>query len=82
LGLLNIVTTNSSRCPVRACWARRCFVLVFLAVAASCIVMSITWPRGVVPFGMAIAVLFLGVLWPQRSSVPEVDHQDGTWMAR
>jgi hypothetical protein len=69
LGLFNVVTTNLSHCPVRACWARRCFVVVFLTVAASCILMSMTWQRGVLPFGLAMAVLFLGVLWPQRARV-------------
>lgn len=71
LGLFNVVMTNASRCPVWACWSRRCFVLVFLAVAVSCVVMAVSWPRGVLPFGLAMAVLFLGVLWPQRMGVIE-----------
>jgi hypothetical protein len=71
LGLFNVVTTNWSHCPNRACWARRCFVIVFLGVAACCVAMALTWPRGVVPFGLAMAVLFVGAMWPQHVSAAE-----------
>jgi hypothetical protein len=73
LGLFNVVTTNCSPSPTRVCWSRRCFVIVFLGVAFCCIGMALTWPRGVVPFGLAIAVLFLAAMWPSRLNTADIE---------
>lgn len=73
LGLACALACNGSSCPVRVYWGRRLFILIFLLVAASCVVMPIIWPRGVLPSCLAMGTLFLGMLWHPSTPVEEND---------
>lgn len=73
LGLAGALACNSSSCPVRVCWGRRIYLLNFILVAAACFIMAIIWPRGVLPSCLAMAALFLGMLWHPSTPVEEGD---------
>lgn len=71
LGLACALACNGSRCPVRIYWGRRLFLLIFMLVAAACVVMPVIWPRGVLPCGLAMGTLFLGMLWHPMTPAEE-----------
>lgn len=71
LGLMGALIANCSRCPVSICWGRRLYLLIFLLVAASCLTMAMSWPRGVLPSCLAMAALFLAMLWHPSTPMEE-----------
>lgn len=73
LGLLSVLATNGSNCPNRVYWGRRLYLLIFMLVAVSCLVMAVTWPRGVLPMSLAIAALFMAMLWHPTTPIEDGD---------
>jgi hypothetical protein len=67
LGLWGIVGFIWSKCPVRSGRFQRVFLVMFLLATGSCLLAAITWERGVLPCGLAVAALFLAILWPHSS---------------
>ena len=73
LGLISVLACNGSHCPIRIYWGRFLYLLIFGVVASSCFVMAMLWPRGVLPTCLAMAVLFLGMLWTSSTPIEEND---------
>jgi hypothetical protein len=67
LGLWSLAGFFWTHCPVRANWARRVFMVTFGLLAVACLLAAVRWQRAVLPCGLAVAVLFLAVLWPYSS---------------
>jgi hypothetical protein len=64
LGLWGIAGFIWSKCPVWSCRFQRVFLAMFLLAAGGCLLAAVTWERGVLPCGLAVAALFLAMLWP------------------
>ena len=74
MGLLCALVTNSSRCPIRVYWGRRLFLLIFLLLACACFAMALLWPRGVLPACLAMATLFVSILWTHTSEWEMIEN--------
>ncbi len=72
LGLAGMMIANHSHCPQRCSIGRWVFLLVFCLISATCLAMALTWQRGVVPCSLAVAALFLAMLWHPANPVEEV----------
>jgi hypothetical protein len=71
LGLIGMFLANHSHCQRRCCFGRYLYVAVFCLIAIACLTMAVTWPRGVLPCSLAIAALFLAMLWHPANPVEE-----------
>lgn len=71
LGLTGMMIANHANCPQLCTWGRRLFLLIFCLVGVACLAMALTWPRGVLPCSLAIAALFLAMLWHPANPVEE-----------
>jgi hypothetical protein len=67
LGLWSIAGFIWSKCPIWSSRFQRIFLAMFSLAAGSCLLAAITWERGVLPCGLAMAALFLAILWPHSS---------------
>jgi hypothetical protein len=63
-GIWGVAEVRWPRSLSHARWSRRLIVLVLLVQAGGCLLAALTWPPGVLPFGLAIGSLFLAALWP------------------
>lgn len=73
LGLITVLATNGSRCPNKVYWGRRFYLLIFMLLAGACLVMALTWPRGILPMSLAISALFMAMLWHPLTPVEDGD---------
>lgn len=67
LGLWGIAGFIWSKCPIWSSRFQRIFLTMFLLSAGGCLFAAITWERGVLPCGLAMAALFLAILWPHSN---------------
>ena len=73
IGLLTVLLTNGSPCPTRVYWGRRLYLVIFTLAATGCFVMAVTWPRGVLPMSLAMAFLFMAMLWHPSTPIEDND---------